>query len=179
MHARPADRFDPWKLAASGERVEGSVPLAQLGRLTDLLRETGGDVRYRLRGEVDAEGRKFLSVDISADVVLACQRCFGPLLLPLHCTVALAPVASEAQAAQVPEHYEPVLAGEEGIAISEVIEDELLLALPLVAMHENLRECEANGFALPKTGAEPVAAKEEPQPFAALAALLKKSRDQE
>ncbi len=178
MQDRLPEKFDPWKLAASGERLEGVVPLAALPRLADLLRDDGGEVRFRLEGARDAEGRKLIRGHVEADVRLSCQRCFGPVLLPLRIDVALALIADESRAGSLPEAYEPLVADETGVTPAALAEDELILALPLVALHDDVRECEAHGFVLPDAAAGPAERKR--KPFAGLSALLKESnKDQE
>jgi uncharacterized protein len=80
-------------------------------------------------------------------------------------------IFAEADAAEVPEELEPVLARSGSISAGELVEEELLLALPIVALHEELREC-----AVPP--AAPLLADEAPEhvtqrPFAGLDELLR------
>lgn len=177
MQARPPDRFDPWKLAVNGGTLAGEWPAAALPRYAQLLHETTGVVRWRLAGTRDADGRKLVHVQVEAEPVLTCQRCFGPATYALRLDTRLAPIATEAQAEQLPVQYEPLLAGDEGVAIAEVLEDELILALPLVALHEDERECAAGGYALPPAVGPTPVVDGKPNPFAALSALLKTPKD--
>lgn len=177
MHARPADRFDPWKFAVNGETLAGEWPVATLARFAPLLHEPSGTVRWRLDGERDADGRKLVHVQIATEASLTCQRCLGPVTLRLQAEARLAPLAAEAQAVQLPSQYEPLLAGDEGVSIAELLEDELILALPLVAMHEDESECAAGGCVSPPDAVPTPVADGKPNPFAALSALLKNPKD--
>ena len=78
---------------------------------------------------------------------------------------------SEADAADVPAELEPVLAREGRISAGELVEEELLLALPIVPVHEQLRDC-----AVPASAA--LVAQQAPEhvtqrPFAGLDELLR------
>ncbi|RTL01456.1 MAG: hypothetical protein EKK65_06655 [Lysobacterales bacterium] len=177
MHARPPDRFDPWKFAVNGGTLAGEWSVATLARFAELLHEPVGSVRWRLAGERDADGRKLVHVWLDAEPRLSCQRCLGPVTLAVQVDALLAPIAAESQAPQLPAQYEPLLAGDEGVSIAELLEDELILALPLVAMHEDERECAAGGYALPPTAGPAPVADGKPNPFAALSSLLKNPKD--
>jgi uncharacterized metal-binding protein YceD (DUF177 family) len=79
-------------------------------------------------------------------------------------------VNTEAEAARVPEELEPMLAPGGRISIGELIAEELLLSLPIVALHEGAGQC---GSALVPSEAK-VPAGETHRPFAQLADLLKR-----
>jgi uncharacterized protein len=74
-----------------------------------------------------------------------------------------------------------LLASEDGVVISELVEDELILGLPLVAMHEDRGQCEALGFVLPgqDVPTEQTEQEERVNPFAVLSTLLKDSKTKE
>ena len=163
-------RIDPWRLAAENARLDGALPLAALPRLAALLSSTEGMVRVALVATVDGQGKRYIHGEVSAVVELVCQRCLGRLHMPLLARVSLGLVRSEAEAERLPEDREPLLLTGDEIAVATLVEDELLLALPQIPRHEDLRECAAHGYTLP--GDEPPASRP-PQPFAALASLLR------
>ena len=160
------DRFDPWKLAAANGQLQGEIALDHMPRLRSLLASPAGQVRIALEAGVDAQAIVFLSGQLETTVTLVCQRCLAPLKLPLTVPVRLGLVRSERQAESLPEQYDPVLVPVEGVTIAELAEDELILVLPLVPMHSDSRQCQANGFVSPQAEAQKA------QPFAALATLM-------
>ena len=164
-------KINPWQLTASNGRLEGELALAALPRLSE-SNQADGYVSVSLEGGIDGHAR-FLKGQLRAEVGLVCQRCLGPLRLPLELGVALGLVRSEAEAARLPAGYEPLLATDDGISVAELVEDELLLALPQIPRHQDLRECEANGYAAP---GEASSQAERRRPFAALASLLADSK---
>ncbi len=169
MQTRLLDRFDPWKLAAVGGHLQGEVMLECMPRLTALLATPVGGVAVTLKAGVDTHHPiAFLTGQLEVTVTLICQRCLAPMPWPLNVQFRLGLVRSEAQAESLPDEYEPLLVPEEGLLTSGWVEDELILALPLVPLHSDLYQCEANGFTLP----DPAPPAEQSSPFAALSTLL-------
>ncbi|HRD64723.1 MAG TPA: YceD family protein [Candidatus Competibacter sp.] len=166
------NKINLWHLAAESGRLEGELMLAAMLRLAALNR-ADGKVTVSLMAGLDDQGVHFVKGKLRTEIELVCQRCLGPLQLPLDVTVSLGLIRVEAEADRLPGEYEPLLVPESGIAVASLVEDELLLALPQIPRHENLRECEANGYAAPGT-TTPEA--ERRQPFAVLASLLPDSK---
>ncbi len=162
------DRIAPDPLLAAGGRLRGSVALSRLRRLAELApRDTDGtDVRVDLLLSLDPQGRRWLQGRVQADLRLRCERCLGSLPWPVDATLGLYLVASEEAAAELAENAEYVIAGE-SLAVLELIEDELILALPLVPKHPPGTDC------ADRTRQGPVAESgEKDNPFA----ILKKLR---
>jgi uncharacterized protein len=84
----------------------------------------------------DEEKRYIVSVQVTAEVQGTCQRCLGTLDQTLASSALLAVVWTDEQAAQLPPRYEPLVAEAE-IDFWEVVEDELLLALPSFSYHSD------------------------------------------
>ncbi len=136
MSQRIPDRLDPWRYADLGKTVSGVFRLDVLPRLSRCLRETDGEVRFDLRFERDGERRAVLSGSITADLVLECQRCLEAVSFQVEAHVSLAFVEGIEQAGLLPEALDPCLVEEGRVVFRDLIEDELLLLLPQVAMHE-------------------------------------------
>ncbi len=167
------DRINPWQLAAESGRLDGELKLAALPRLAALLEHASGEVKVALAAGVDEQGLRFIEGTLQTEVDLVCQRCLGPLRLPLKVAVNLALVRADAESARLPDQREPLLAAEADLAVADLVEDELLLALPQIPRHQNARECEANGYLSP---GEPVPDARQHRTFAALASLLQDSK---
>jgi uncharacterized metal-binding protein YceD (DUF177 family) len=88
-------------------------------------------------------------------------------------TATLAVVASDTD--EVPGGYEPLLGDAERLSVVEVIEEQVLLGLPLVPLHETAAECGAVATALAAVEDEP-AVEETQKPFANLRELLEKGK---
>ena len=135
---------DPRKLdvvaaAADAAVLEGSWPLVSFARLVEGTVQDG-DVQWSVRGEQrPAAGREpeiWLHVVAHACVWRDCQRCLEPVALHLDVVRALRFVADEALAEALDaDCEEDVLALPRRLDLHALVEDELLLALPLVPMH--------------------------------------------
>ncbi|MEJ2453603.1 MAG: YceD family protein [Candidatus Thiodiazotropha sp.] len=136
MSQRIPDRLDPWRYADLGKTVSGVFKLDALPRLCRCLSETEGEVHFDLRFERDSERRAVLTGSITADLVLECQRCLEAVSYPVEANVSLAFVEGIEQAGLLPEALDPCLVEDDRLVFKDLIEDELLLLLPQVAMHE-------------------------------------------
>lgn len=161
-------KINPWRLAAESGRLEGRLALAALPRLATLNR-IDGEVMIALTGGVDEHGVAFLEGLLSTEIELECQRCLGPLRLPLTVEVLLGVVRSEAQAERLPERYDLLLVADAEVTVADLVEDELLLALPPIPRHVDLRDCQATGYGVSDELALGTPLR---QPFAVLASLL-------
>lgn len=165
MSAQLPGPTDPAHLARSGQTLSGTLKVSELARLAESVREPGGEVSYELRfGE--EEGVPTLRGHVAADVTLTCQRCLGPLAVHVEAEPQLGFVDSEAEEAKLPEDLEGVvLEGGENIRPGDLIEDEVLLGLPLFPTHDT-------GTCPPwEDSVELSPAEEKDNPFAVLAGL--------
>ena len=119
----------------------------------------------------DEEGRYIVSVQVTAEVQVTCQRCLGALEQTVASSALLAVVWTDEQAAQLPPRYEPLVAEAE-IDFWEVVEDELLLALPSFSYHSNTNCGAETGVQAPGSGDAAVSGSPEKEnPFDVLKAL--------
>ena len=167
-------RLDVAALAESAGELSGQLPLAAMSRLADMLhRESVGadeqaqwNVRGEQRGSGSVPAQVWLHLHAGASFFLVCQRCLQPVATAIDAKRSFMFVVGEAAAAELDAQCEDdVLALTRELDLRELVEDELLLSLPLVPKHER---CPSPLLA-PETGPELVA--DAPHPFAALAAL--------
>ena len=176
-----AREFDPLRLdvaafAKEAAQADGSWPLAALERVADCVPAdaviTEADaVNWSARGEArpvrGGEPQFWLAVQADARVPLQCQRCLKPVTVPLQVDRRFLFVPGEDAAAQLDADSEDdVLALTRSLDLRELIEDELLLAMPIVPRHEVCPDP-----LVAADGEGDLAEDEAPHPFAALAAL--------
>jgi uncharacterized protein len=128
------------RLADSKADIDFAVPLAELPRLRSQLASVEGLVRGRVHFTRES-GFVVADLSLSGAATLACQRCLGGLTEPVSSSVRVALISAEADASRVPEHLEPVLAQGGRVTIGELVEEELLLALPIVPLHAEASDC--------------------------------------
>jgi len=133
-------------------------------------REGAGTVEIDLQCGIDDQGIRFMRGRIDVSVTVPCQRCLQDMLLPLHSDVALGVVTSPAQADYLPEPYEALVVKSRTLALARIVEDELLLVAPIVAMHDR-PGCGADTAA--PDGRQDAAQGVKKNPFAVLKGLKK------
>jgi uncharacterized protein len=122
-------------LADAGRKVELAIPVERLERITDSLARRDGFVNGTVELSREA-GRVIADVTLDAQLTLRCQRCLGLMLLPIDCSSRVVLIESEAAAADVPPELETALAPEGRMRLADLVEEELLLALPAAPRHE-------------------------------------------
>lgn len=125
-------QIDPWQLARSRHSLGGSWPLKKLGRLRTMLAADGGDVQFSLDFGIDEIGLSYVDVDLNTALPLTCQRTLELYQHPVARTVRLGLLRDEADEAALPGGYEPLLAPGGELETLALVEDELILAVPLV-----------------------------------------------
>jgi uncharacterized protein len=135
----PGARIDPWGAVAAEQRFEGEAFASDLPRLSDALSDIGGvaewPARFDLRLGQDSESRPVALGRVALTLCLVCQRCLGEVRIPLDVPIAVALARDESQEAGLPDHLDPVVVEEDGIRPLDLVEDELLLAMPQVPLH--------------------------------------------
>lgn len=128
---------DPYKLAAQQQTLAGQVVVADMLRVSKLLAgdRSQGELSYKVVFSTDADKLCVLTGELEGVVSLCCQRCLQPFTYAVHCDFIDSPVASDAEAKQLPDMYEAVNIQDGKVDILEILEDELILALPQVPMH--------------------------------------------
>ena len=154
--------IDGLEYARTGSKLQGAFRVADFPRLRDALRTDEGTLRYELRGVPEEQGHPGLRLKVDGALQFCCQRCLGALEYPLHIEVLLQLAATQAEVDAEPldaEGPEWIVAGRE-MPVHDLVEDELLLAIPLAPRHPRCAAREAQ------------AAREMQSPFAGLRGLF-------
>lgn len=149
MKDTPLDplRLDVQALARRAGDLAGEWPQTLIPRLLASQDALAADatvpaVRWQLRGELRAAAgaspEMWLHLQAHTDVSLQCQRCLMPLRQTLDVRRSFLFVTDEAEAERLDEESEDdVLVLTRSLNVPELVEDELILALPLVPRHEH------------------------------------------
>ena len=164
---------DPMRLAETRQTLKGQVAVAAMPRLMaslDMPPSAQGEVDVDLAFSVDVQGVRRVLGGLHAELDVICQRCLQPMILPLHVNIALGIVRALDEAEHLPDEYEPLVLASvtEGQLLAAIIEDELLLALPVAPLHEE-GQCPVRSGALDKVIAEDLPPEGKKRPFAVLA----------
>ena len=176
----PSDWSRSWEVdrLVSGQlSFDGEVALASMPRLQDRIAAAGaGSMVALARLSFGKEhGADVARIRVTAEVPLRCERCMGLVSWPVRTEATLALAADLSSADAAPAGLEPVLAEQGRVVLRDLVEEELLLALPLVARHEDAARCATEAAAGRFEGTAASAAEEEitQKPFAQLKDLLR------
>ena len=160
---------------SDGFKATQSVPLAVFTRLTadvpesveGLIATLNVHAYYGPPSNGVAQGALWLDLAASTRLPMVCQRCLKPVVVDIHAAQKIRFVATEAQAAMEDDDCEEdVLALEPELDVAALLEDELIMGIPIVGTHS---VCQAEGYQ-----PEPDAVIEaKVSPFAVLASLKK------
>lgn len=182
--------LDIKKFAQDGAQASGALNLADFARVCEDLPEGTARplpaVQWQAQGQwrnvlgqsvpytqSEVMGQPWLHLEIHTEVARHCQRCLQPMVLPVAVDRDYRFVADEATAsAQDEDSLEDVLVWDKHFDLHALLEDEILLDLPLIPMHEVCPHLAAPVLAAPRAKE---AEEKKQQPFAGLADLLKKS----
>lgn len=168
MSAALPEKVDAARAVATRREYSGSVPLKSLPRLCGALAASDGSLAYRIGFDRDALGISFLALEIEGDLPLICQRTLEPFGWPLHLVQRLGLVRSEHEEAGLTEDYEALLLEDGEVDLADVIQDEALLAIPLIPLSPG-SESQAEWIDPGQPDEDEVVS-----PFAALASLKQK-----
>ena len=141
MSKTPPERIHPFRLAHQGETLIGDVGVEQMPRLAEMLHEAAGRVEFELRFGCGDGGQARVRGRIGARLMVLCQRCLEPMGIDVERQVRLALVRGDAEAAALDATYDPLLADDQPVSLSGLLEDELILAMPNFCRHPR-GECE-------------------------------------
>ena len=150
---------DPLKLADEGADLHGVLGMGGMPRLRELCADDSGEVSVDLHFERGAQGLRLMRGSLRAQLPVVCQRCMQPLVCTVGvetCLILLKP----GEPSVIPIDDADTLLVSKALSLSEIVEDELLLAMPMIHRHVP-GECRANV-------AEPVSETRETNPFAVL-----------
>lgn len=132
--------IDAFEFCRVKESREGERPVAEFTRLSEEVANAAGTVRWSVQGGVHASGYPMLRLSVKADVQLMCQRCLTPYTFDIESESELVLAKSEDAADELEEKLADeevdVIAGSKTMNIIELVEDEVLLEIPLSPRHD-------------------------------------------
>jgi len=155
--------------------VDFTIPLAELPRVSHELVTVDGEAKGQVRFSRQV-GQAVADLEVSAAPEVVCQRCMQPMRWPVEVNSRIALVSDYNAADRVPEGMEVFLVEAESVSVRDLVDEEILLALPHVARHAEGSECADSRMQLPgqEDDAEEADDPQVQKPFAQLGELLKR-----
>lgn len=130
---------DGFAFCRHGEQRSGTTPVTELPRLAAETASPGGAVRWSFEGSRHVKGYPQLSMTVTGEVSLLCQRCLLPMpqTFETHALLVLAPDEAEADATEqaLDDDRMDVIVSHDSLDLLQLVEDEVLLSLPLSPRH--------------------------------------------
>jgi uncharacterized protein len=140
LHAWYGQR-DLESLAGRGGVLSGELQLSKLTRLVGMLHSDAGSVKASLKFGQRRGGALEVELTYTAAIEPTCQRCLEPFRYVLAGTAKVVLVGAGSTLDTVPEGYEPFEISDGRLLPAELIEDELIVSMPLAPKHERLEDC--------------------------------------
>lgn len=165
------------KFAQQDVVLDGQIAENALLRLGQAVHSVDLPIHAKLHFAVDESGFRTLTGNLLAKVSLVCQRCMQPTQVEVEAELAVGMVISDEKAKQLPKHLEPWMIDRDEVDadLYAVIEDELLLALPMVIYHDFF--CIDENLYSSGEVAETTAPEKAPNPFQVLEQLKGGKKD--
>ena len=142
QHGLP-EQLDAWRMVAARRTFDGVLPLSSMARLQGSLADTQGDARVEIEFDTDALRIPYIELRIEAKLPLECQRSLQRFAYPVKIVQRLGLIRDEEGENALPGGYEALLVGDDGLLRpAELVEDELILAVPVVPVAPGTEEVE-------------------------------------
>jgi uncharacterized protein len=130
----------PSNFAEKSHCWEGNTMVGDFERLAQEFVNPEAELFYRVCGQQDARGRPQMHCEVKGSLEMVCQRCLKPVDIVVESDRVLYLANSEAEAerleAALADDVIDVMVAGKSLDLAGVIEDEVLLSLPLVPMHD-------------------------------------------
>jgi uncharacterized protein len=136
-----ANHVDGFEFCRLDEELSGVTPVAAFPRLVAEAVNSAGEIRWSFAGGHHPKGFPQLTMSVEGEVSLLCQRCLSPYRQPVASETVLVMARDEADAdnteATLDDDSIDVIVGSASMDLLQLVEDELLLSLPLSPRHES------------------------------------------
>ena len=178
--------IDHRKMAGQAGILKGSVPVQQFTRLREMLEAGDGDVHLKLAFSKGGRDRTHVTGVVTARVELICQNCLTRYGQEIGSNVKMDIFPSEESLKAAHEAEHSLEQSVDGLVcpgklarVVDLVEDELLLAVPMIPRHD-AQACPDNNYEAPaETIVEPVDDRTTYRPFADLAKAIDDQNDSE
>ena len=138
-------QIDPERLSRKGESISGEYAVNELGRLAGLVYDTEGNVNFKLEFSfIENPKLPLITGQLKAHLNLVCQRCLDAFHHQIEREIKLVVINKDFDQETIPAEYEFVVSNHAAdLKLKDLIEDEIILAIPISIMHDE-NECKAS-----------------------------------
>ena len=136
--------YSLYDLDALAEReavLSGEIELRQLARLREILHSDRGNIQASLKFHRQTNGSVTVDLIFETVLELICQRCLEPVVRNVSERSSLTLLAPESMNSREAKEGEAVVLTEGRLNPAALIEDELIVSLPIIPRHAEIDEC--------------------------------------
>ena len=137
-------RFDPVLFSNRGRQLAGNIPVQDMPRLMELAPNSEGEFYVSMAFSMSSLQFPMVKGTIEGEVVQSCQRCMGNAAVPIKGQFQLLLITPDALELASEEGHEIFEYEGQVITTATLIEDEIILSMPIVAKHTDIEKCESN-----------------------------------
>lgn len=128
---------DARKVFVNETSVQGIIEVSKLERVAACTADRQGQAEANLAFSIDRAGRRRIKGVAQARLMLVCQRCLEPVATDLTENIDLVLVDDEEAARVLDKEFEPWIAEDHRIVLAALLDEQLLLGMPIVSIHES------------------------------------------
>lgn len=143
------------EFAEQSLEIHDKIRASDLPRLQDALFSNHGEIEYRLVGDRASRGKRALRLKVRGSLGLVCQRCLGELIYPVDIDRYFELIEDESflPDSDLDDDDVDYLIIEPNLNVTELVEEEVLLSLPMSLRHEG--DCSSSVKALQERAPNP------------------------
>ena len=161
-------RFDPVLFAKRGRRFAGNIAAGDLPRIIELAPHAQSDIHVTMSFSVSSLQFPMVRGTIEGEIMQTCQRCLGLTRTRVNSRFELLLVTCGASELASQEGHEVFEYSGQFVSTAALIEDEIILSLPIVARHEDVAACDASARQWTREFSQVPASDKRDHPFAKL-----------
>jgi len=127
--------IEPKRLAAAGDVLTGKIDQVEMPRLTSLVSSSDSEVSFSLVFCEGAQGEIQITGNLKTTLTMQCQRCLSEMKFILDNPISISVIKNGNEVELINSDFEPILVNEEKIILLDLIEDEVILGLPIAPLH--------------------------------------------
>ncbi|MDH3645406.1 MAG: YceD family protein [Gammaproteobacteria bacterium] len=123
------------RLGGAGVAIDTEVSISELPRVAAAVLHDTRPIRLRIRAQESDRGIVLIDGDLQAMLVLTCQRCLDEMSVGIDSSLRLALLSQPIEEDLIPAGYEPLVIPAGKVRLADLVEDEILLELPIAPRH--------------------------------------------
>jgi uncharacterized protein len=135
-------RFDPVLFSNRGRQLAGNIPVQDMPRILELAPNSVGEFYVTMTFSTSPLQFPMVKGTIEGEVVQSCQRCMGNAVVPIKGQFRLLLITPDSLELASEEGHEIFEYTGQEIITANIIEDEIILSMPIVAKHTDIEECD-------------------------------------